>query len=91
MRHLEMRTITDATLYVVNGPRGPYYALRDNDSGQIITERTEQAAATVANEKDMVIVERLEISHPKMLAMMGGRTTKSLEDGIYREPHAPTR
>lgn len=66
-----MRTLTDATLYVVDGPHGPYYAIRDNESGRIVTERTEQAAARIANQTDMVIVDRVHITHAKLLAMTG--------------------
>lgn len=101
-----MRTVTDATLYIVNGPHGPYFAIRDNDSGEIITERTEQAAAVIANEKDMLIVDRIEITHAKLLAVSGFRGGVAFEDGVptfsttpsasasrsmHREPHAPTR
>ena len=65
-----MRTVTDATLYVVKGPRGPYYAIRENESGAVVTEGTEQAAAALANEKDLVLVERREISHEDLLKML---------------------
>lgn len=71
-----MRSLTNATMFVVNGPRGAYYALRDDDSGTIVTEGTEQAAAAVANEKDMLIVDRREISHADLLKMTG---TPSIE------------
>lgn len=66
-----MRTLTNATMFVVTGPRGAYYALRDDDSGAIITERTEQAAAALANDKDMLIVDRRDISHAELLKMTG--------------------
>lgn len=66
-----MRTLNDATMLVVSGPRGTYYALRDNDTGAIITERTEQAAAALANEKDMLIVDRREITHAELQKMLG--------------------
>jgi len=65
-----MRTVIDATLYVVKGPKGPYCAIRENDSGLVVTERTEQAAAALANEKDMIVVDRREISHDELLKML---------------------
>jgi len=65
-----MRTVTDATLYVVQGPRGPYFAIVENDSGVVITEGTEQAAAALANEKDLVLVDRREISHDELLTVL---------------------
>ena len=68
-----MRTLTDATLLVVNGPRGAYFAILDNESGAVLTERTEHAAAALANEKDMVIVDRREVSHAELLKMMAAR------------------
>lgn len=68
-----MRTLTDATLLVVNGPRGPYYAILENETGAVLTERTEHAAAAMANEKDMVIVDRREVSHAELLRMMASR------------------
>lgn len=68
-----MRTLTDATMFVVNGPRGLYYALQDNDTGAVVIESTEQAAAALANEKDMLIVDRREISHAELQKMMGKR------------------
>lgn len=71
-----MRTLTNATMFVVNGPRGAYYALRDDDAGTIVTERTEQAAAALANEKDMLIVDRREISHAELLKMTGASSVQ---------------
>jgi hypothetical protein len=68
-----MKTLTDATLLVVNGPRGAYYAILDNESGAVLTERTEHAAAALANEKDMVIVDRKEVSHAELLRIMAAR------------------
>jgi hypothetical protein len=65
-----MRTVTDATLYIVKGPKGSYCAIRENDTGMVITERTEHAAAVLASSKDMIIVDRREISHDQLLAMM---------------------
>lgn len=58
-------------MFVVNGPRGPYYALKDNDTGAVVTESTEQAAAALANEKDLLIVDRREISHADLVKMLG--------------------
>jgi hypothetical protein len=66
-----MRTLTNATMFVVNGSLGAYFALRDDDSGEVLTERTEKAAAALANVKDMLIVDRREISHAELLKMMG--------------------
>jgi hypothetical protein len=68
-----MRTVSDATLLVVDGPRGPYYAIMQNATGTVLTERTEQAAASLANDKDMVIVERREVSHAELLRLMNDR------------------
>jgi len=65
-----MRTVTDATLYVVKGPRGPYYAIVENDSGEVIKEATEQAAAAIANERDLILVDRREITHDELTAML---------------------
>jgi len=72
-----MRTITDATLYIVKGPRGPYYAVRENATGMVLTERTEHAAMAMAHERDMVISDRVEISHADLLAMMVERCKDS--------------
>jgi hypothetical protein len=68
-----MRTLTDATLFVVNGPRGAYFAVRENETGAILTERTEMAAMSMANEKDLLVVDRREIGHAELLAMMAAR------------------
>jgi hypothetical protein len=68
-----MRTLTDATLFVVDGPRGAYFAIRENETGTVLTERTELAAASLANEKDMIIVDRREIGHAELLAMLGSQ------------------
>lgn len=68
-----MKTLTDATLYTVNGPRGTYYAIRDHDTGTVLTEGTESAAAAVANEKDLVIVDQLQIGHAELLKLMAAR------------------
>lgn len=69
-----MKTLTDATLYTVNGPRGPYYALHERETGAVLTERTESAAMALANDKDMLIVERQEISHAGILELMAARS-----------------
>jgi hypothetical protein len=79
-----MRTLTDATLLVVNGPRGAYFAILDNESGAVLTERTEHAAAALANEKDMLIVDRREISHAELLRMMAAR----YDDQVAARPTA---
>jgi hypothetical protein len=68
-----MRTLTDATLLIVKGPKGAYFAIQDNDTGLVLTERTEQAAAALANEKDMLVVDRREISHDQLLALTNSR------------------
>ena len=68
-----MRTLTDATLFVVKGPRGAYFAVRENETGAVVTERTEMAAMSVANEKDLLVVDRREIGHSELLALMASR------------------
>lgn len=68
-----MKTLTDATLYIVNGPRGPYYAVHEHETGAVLTERTESAAIALANEKDLLIVDRQQISHAGMLELMAAR------------------
>lgn len=68
-----MRTLTDATLFVVNGPRGAYFAVRENETGAVLTERTETAAMSMANEKDLLVVDRREIAHAELLALMASR------------------
>src|SRR5205807_2995981 len=80
VRPTQMRTLTDATLYTVNGPRGSYYAIRNHDTGSVLTERTESAAAALANEQDLVIVDQREISHAELLEMMASRCA----DGAVR-------
>jgi hypothetical protein len=77
-----MRTVTDATLYVVNGPKGSYFAIEENDTGAVLTARTEQEAAKLANDKDMIIVDRREISHTKLLSLTlsRGAGNKQLSD-----------
>jgi hypothetical protein len=74
-----MRTVIDATLYVVKGPKGPYYAIRENDSGLVVTERTEQAAAALANEKDMIVVDRREISHEELVKILAHNDSNQIE------------
>jgi len=71
-----MKTLTDATLYTVAGPRGTYFAVRSHDTGAILTERTEAAAAAMANEQDFVIVDQLEITHAELLEMMSARSVE---------------
>ena len=72
-----MKTLINATLFVVKGPKGPYYAICDQDSGAVFTERTEQAAITRANEMDMILVDRQEISHAAMLKLTSQRPVGS--------------
>ena len=69
-----MRTLTDATLFTVNGPRGCYYAIRNHVTGAVLTERTDSAAAALANENDLVIAEQREISHAELLEMLSARS-----------------
>jgi hypothetical protein len=83
---MQMRTLTDATLFTVNGPRGCYYAVRSHDTGTVLTERTESAAAALANEKDLLIVEQREISHAELLEMMAARA----EEGGVATQGSPT-
>jgi len=64
-----MRTLCDATLYTVIDPRGTYYAIRDHDSGMVWTRPTESAAAMLANENNLVIVEQAMIQHDKLMEM----------------------
>ncbi|HXE54537.1 MAG TPA: hypothetical protein VN541_16060 [Tepidisphaeraceae bacterium] len=66
-----MRTLTDATLYTVNGPMGTYFAVRNHETGCIHTEQTKSAAAKIANEQDLLIVDTGEIDHSELLKMMG--------------------
>ena len=82
-----MRTLTDATLFTVNGPRGCYYAVRNHDTGAVLTERTESAAA-LANEKDLLIVEQREIGHAELLEMMASRAEGSAATDTAHLSHA---
>ena len=78
-----MTTVTDAILYVVNGAKGCYYAIHETDTGAVLTARTEQEAAKLANDKDMIIVDRREITHTKLLSMTmarGGEATRRSAD-----------
>jgi hypothetical protein len=68
-----MKTLINATLFVVKGPKGPYYAICDQDSGAVFTESTEQAAVTRANEMDMILVDRQEVGHAEMLKLTSER------------------
>lgn len=81
-----MRTLTDATLYTVNGPRGAYYAVRNHDTGAVFTEPTESAAAAVANEQDLVIVDTITVSHSELLSIISSRLTDTALPG-----HRPER
>ena len=85
-----MRTLTDATLFTVNGPRGSYYAVRNHDTGTIVTERTESAAASLANEQDLLIVDQREISHAELLDMMAARCAEGAGTSAVGA-HAETR
>lgn len=78
-----MRTLTDATLLTIDGPKGAYYAVLDHATGTVLTERTEHAAAALANEKDMVIVDRRQITHAELLRMMTARY-----EGVAQRPEA---
>lgn len=68
-----MRTLTDATLYTVSSLRGTYFALLDHDSGCILTEPTETAAAALANQRDLVIVDQVQITEDKLRKLMVSR------------------
>lgn len=86
-----MRTLTDATLFTVNGPHGCYYALRNHDTGAVMTERTESAAAALANEHDLVIAEQRIVSHAQLLEMMESRSADSaaaqvMADAVAHNP-----
>ena len=64
-----MRTLCDATLYTVIDPRGTYYAIRNHDTGMVWTKPTESAAAALANEHNLVIVEQEMIQHDKLMKL----------------------
>ena len=82
-----MRTLKDATLFTVSGPRGTYFAVRDQESGAVLTERTESAAAAMADERDLLIVDRREISHAELIGMMASRAAQGT-DARPQEPVA---
>lgn len=70
-----MRTLTDATLFTVNGPQGRYFAIHNHDTGAVITRPTESGAAALANEQDLLIVDQREISHAKLQELSGAEQT----------------
>ena len=76
-----MRTLSDATLYTVNGPRGTYWAIRCQETGAVWTERTESAAAALADEHDLIVVNREDISHAMLLEMMAERARQESAAG----------
>jgi len=78
-----MKTLTDATFYTVTGPTGTYYAVRDHDTGAVLTERTETGAAALANEKDLLIVERGIIDHARLMQMMASRFAGAAPGGLH--------
>ena len=74
-----MRTLKDATLFTVSGPRGTYYAVRDEETGAVLTERTESAASAMADERDLLIVDRREVGHAELIEMMASRASQGTD------------
>jgi hypothetical protein len=60
-----------AVLYTVRGPRGSYFAVHDPATGQVFTERTEQAARQQARDQNLILVSEEEISHQDLLRRTG--------------------
>jgi hypothetical protein len=56
----------------------------------VITERTEHAAAVLANEKDLVIVDRREISHDQLLVMISSRFENQESGSLRYQPQEAT-
>jgi len=64
---------SQAKLYEVEGQHGTVYvyALHDSQTGMLWTERTEKAARSLAQEKQLTIIEQLTISRRELLRLMG--------------------
>ena len=62
--------MTPATFYVVNGPRGVYYAVRNHATGKIWTERTELAAEQQASDEGLALIESKTLAHSQLLDLM---------------------
>ena len=59
-----------ATFYIVNGPRGEYYAVRNHQTGKVWTERTESAAKQQASDENLALVATETIDHRHLLDLM---------------------
>jgi len=62
--------MTPATFYIVNGPRGEYYAVRNHVTGKVWTERTELAACQQAQDEGLALVAGEKISHARLVELM---------------------
>jgi hypothetical protein len=62
--------MTPATFYIVNGPRGEYYAVRNHVTGKFWTERTELAARQQAQDEGLALVAGENITHARLVELM---------------------
>lgn len=76
-----------AKLYEVRGKHGTVYAVHDLASNMFWSERTEQAARDLANEKSLTITEQRTITRDDLLKLMG--QPPALKTGVSRETSAP--
>ena len=77
---------TRGVLYTVRGPRAVYYALRNEETGRVWTERTELAARDQANELAITIVNEAEITQDELVRLMVGEALS--QEGGVQKPHA---
>ena len=85
--------MTPATFYIVNGPRGIYYAVRNHTTGKIWTERTELAAQQQARDEGLALIESQTLNHSQLLDLMispGTQTRQPLAEE-HASSHEPTR
>lgn len=83
--------MTPATLYTVNGPRGVYYAVRNNLTGKIFTERTDVNARQQAEEEGLAIVADARVTHMQLLDLMAPQTPHAPQPQAPAAPEGPTR
>ena len=76
-----------ATLYEVQGAHGTVYvyAIRDSESGMLWTERSEQAARSLAREKGLTISAQENITRTQLLRLMG----QEVEETPAPQPEQP--
>ena len=77
-----------AKLYEVVGRHGTVYAVHDLDNNMFWSERTEQAARDLAQEKNLPIVGQRTISRDDLLRMMGQPPSMKAKEALASQQPA---